>query len=85
MTNQITGFGFIEYASANPEDLDKLFRQLGFSAIKQHKTKAITLYRQGGIDFILNREKSSFAQKFNDEHGPCAKMYDGSHQCAGRL
>ncbi len=75
MTNTINGFGFIEYASSKPEAIDKLFRQLGFSAIKQHKTKDITLYRQGGIDFILNREKNSFAEKFTQEHGPCANGF----------
>ena len=75
MTNEINGFGFIEYASNQPEAIDKLFRQLGFSAIKQHKTKDITLYRQGGIDFMLNREPDSFAQKFTDVHGPCANAF----------
>lgn len=75
MTNQITGFGFIEYSSNNPEALDQLFRQLGFNPIKQHKTKDITLYRQGGIDFLLNREPNSFAKKFTDAHGPCANGF----------
>lgn len=75
MTNTINGFGFIEYSSNHPDDLDKLFRQLGFSAIKQHKSKDITLYRQGGIDFILNKTKGSFAEKFANEHGPCANGF----------
>lgn len=75
MTNQITGFGFIEYSSNNPEALDTLFRQLGFNPIKQHKTKDITLFRQGGIDFFLNREQNTFAKKFTDEHGPCANGF----------
>lgn len=75
MTNQITGFGFIEYSSTDSDLLDKLFRQMGFSAIKQHKTKDITLFRQGGIDFLLNREKKSFAEKFTNEHGPCANGF----------
>jgi len=75
MVNTINGFGFIEYSSNNPDDLDKLFRQLGFSAIKQHKTKDIILFRQGGIDFMLNRTKDSFAHDFRSEHGPCANGF----------
>lgn len=75
MTNSINGFGFIEYSSNNAEDLDKLFRQLGFSAIKQHKIKDITLFRQGGIDFMLNKTKDSFAHGFTNEHGPCANGF----------
>ncbi len=73
--NTINGFGFIEFASPNPDDLDILFRRLGFSAIKQHKSKNMTLYRQGAIDFILNREKNSFAESFSQAHGPCANGF----------
>ena len=29
----ILGFEFIEYASANPEDLAKIFKDLGFDAV----------------------------------------------------
>lgn len=74
-TNTINGFGFIEYASQNSKDLDVLFRRLGFSAIKKHKTKDITLFRQGKIDFMLNNEKQSFAERFTQEHGPCANGF----------
>ncbi|MFK8010394.1 MAG: 4-hydroxyphenylpyruvate dioxygenase [Marinicellaceae bacterium] len=75
MTNTINGFGFIEYSSNNSEDLDKLFRQLGFSAIKQHKSLDITLFRQGKIDFFLNRTNNSFAHDFRNDHGPCANGF----------
>lgn len=75
MTNQINGFGFIEYSSANPGDLDTLFRRLGFNAIRKHKTLDMTLYRQGNIDFILNNHKNSFAEKFHQAHGPCANGF----------
>ncbi len=75
MTNEIQGFGFIEYASKNAEDLDVLFRRLGFSPIKKHKTKDITLFRQGQIDFFINNTKNSFAEKFTELHGPCANGF----------
>ncbi|VAW36422.1 4-hydroxyphenylpyruvate dioxygenase [hydrothermal vent metagenome] len=74
-SNVIHGFGFIEYASNNTVDLDVLFRRLGFSVIKKHKNQDITLYRQGGIDFFLNNSKDSFAQKFCQQHGPCANGF----------
>ena len=32
----------------------------------------VTLYRQGGINFILNEEPKSHAAYFAQEHGPCA-------------
>ena len=33
------------------------------------------MYRQGAIDFILNREKNSFAENFAQAHGPCANGF----------
>ncbi|MFN3687586.1 4-hydroxyphenylpyruvate dioxygenase [Salinarimonas sp.] len=66
------GFEFVEYAHPEPEKLDALFKQLGFSAVAKHRSKAVTLYRQGDINFILNSEPESFAAKFAAEHGPSA-------------
>ena len=68
----ITGFDFIEFSSKQPEKLHELFTKLGFSRIKQHKTKKIDYYKQNDIHFLVNKEASSFASKFNTEHGPCA-------------
>lgn len=66
------GFEFVEYASRHPEDLEALFTQLGFVAIARHRSKHVTLYRQGGINFILNAEPDSQADRFASQHGPSA-------------
>jgi 4-hydroxyphenylpyruvate dioxygenase len=66
------GFEFVEYAHPDPLALDTLFRKLGFSAVARHRSKDVLLYRQGGVNFIVNREKNSFAQKFAEQHGPSA-------------
>ena len=66
------GFEFVEYASADPAALEELFKGFGFTAIARHKNKAITLYRQGEINFIINAEPDSFASGFQGKHGPCA-------------
>jgi 4-hydroxyphenylpyruvate dioxygenase len=64
------GFEFIEYAAPDPRALGALFEQMGFSAIARHRHKDVTLYRQGEINFIINAEKDSFAQRFARQHGP---------------
>ena len=64
------GFEFIEYAAPDPKALGALFEQMGFSAIARHRTKDVTLYRQGDINFIINAEQDSFAQRFARQHGP---------------
>ena len=66
------GFEFVEYAHADPQALDSLFRKLGFSPVARHRSKDVLLYRQGGINFVVNREKNSFAQRFAEQHGPSA-------------
>jgi 4-hydroxyphenylpyruvate dioxygenase len=64
------GFEFIEYAAPDPVAMGKLFEKLGFSAIAKHRHKNVKLYRQGGINFIINAEPDSFAQRFARLHGP---------------
>ena len=64
------GFEFIEYAAPDPAALRKVFELLGFKAIAKHRHKDVTLYRQGGVNFLINAEPDSFAQRFARLHGP---------------
>ncbi len=64
------GFEFIEYAAPDPAAMGALFERMGFTAIARHRHKKVTLYRQGGINFIVNAEPDSFAQRFARLHGP---------------
>jgi 4-hydroxyphenylpyruvate dioxygenase len=66
------GFGFVEYAHPDPTALHQLFTTMGFSAVAQHKTKAITLYRQGDVNYLVNEQPDSHAARFVAAHGPCA-------------
>jgi len=64
------GFEFIEYAAPDPVAMAAVFERMGFTAIARHRHKNVTLYRQGGINFIINAEPDSFAQRFARHHGP---------------
>ncbi len=68
----LDGFEFVEFAAPRPAELENLFQMLGFVAVAQHRSKDVTLYRQGQINFILNREPGSLAAYFAEEHGPGA-------------
>ncbi len=61
------GFEFLEYAG-DAVVLDKLFRQFGFTPVGQHKKRDIVLYRQGNINFLLNREKTGQPAEFARTH-----------------
>ena len=67
----LNGIEFIEFASPQPERLDKLFTEFGFSKIMRHRDRKIDLYRQGDITFLVNGESRSFAHGFTEKHGPC--------------
>ena len=41
-------------------------------AVARHRSKNVTLYKQGDVNFILNAEKDSFAEGFEQNHGPSA-------------
>src|SRR5882724_8268609 len=64
------GFEFIEYAAPDPAAMAAVFVRMGFRPIAKHRHKNVTLYRQGEINFILNAEPDSFAQRFARLHGP---------------
>src|SRR4051794_11398260 len=64
------GFEFIEYAAPDPLAMAGVFGRMGFRAIPRHRHKEVTLYRQGEINFILNADPESFAQRFARLHGP---------------
>ncbi len=69
---QLQGFEFVEFASPEPGKLESVFTMMGFSRVASHRSKDVDLYRQGGINFIVNREPKSLAGYFTAEHGPSA-------------
>ncbi|WP_424983572.1 4-hydroxyphenylpyruvate dioxygenase [Maritalea sp. S77] len=78
------GFEFVEYAHDEPEKLEALFTKMGYTPVAKHKTKNITVWRQGDINYLLNGEKDSFGGRFVDAHGPCApsmawRVVDAQH------
>src|SRR5271167_1530841 len=64
------GFEFVEYTGPDPLALAALFERMGFVAAARHRSKNVTLYKQGDVNFILNAEPESFAQAFARLHGP---------------
>jgi len=68
----LNGFSFIEFATPDRDKLEKQFQRMGFKKIAHHKTKEMTLHKQGNILFIINTEKASLAERFSHEHGASA-------------
>ncbi|MBA1290297.1 4-hydroxyphenylpyruvate dioxygenase [Pseudomonas japonica] len=84
----LMGFEFIEFASPTPGVLEPVFEMMGFTKVAHHRSKQVVLYRQGGINLVLNNEPGSLAAYFAAEHGPsvCGMAFRvrNSHQAYKR-
>jgi 4-hydroxyphenylpyruvate dioxygenase len=78
------GFEFVEFAHPEPEELRRVFLRMGYQMTARHKTKAVELWQQGDITYILNAEPGSQAMRFAAEHGPCAASMGWRVADAGR-
>lgn len=66
------GVDFIEFAVdyVAGRELAQRLESLGFAHAGRHRSKAVDLYRQGGINLILNAEQDSAAAEHFQLHGP---------------
>ncbi|SFK30016.1 4-hydroxyphenylpyruvate dioxygenase [Methylocapsa palsarum] len=81
------GFEFVEFADANPDALKSLFERMGFARVARHRSRPVDLYRQGGVNYLLNADEHGFAGQFVRQHGPCApamawRVVDADHAFA---
>jgi len=68
----LDGFEFVEFSAPEKGVLEPVFEAMGFTKIARHRSKDVELWRQGGINFIINYEPHSPAWFFSREHGPSA-------------
>ena len=78
------GFEFVEFAHPEPEKLSELFTRMSYTPVAKHRTKDITVWRQGDINYVVNAEPGSHAMRFVEKHGPCApsmawRVVDAKH------
>ena len=68
----LTGVAFLEFAVDEATDwlLGNVLEMLGFHRAGRHRSKNVTLHRQGSINLILNAEPESFAREHFNVHGP---------------
>ena len=66
------GFEFVEYTAPDIELLRSLFTKMGFPEVARHKSKNVTLHKQGDCNFVINAEPGSYAEEYSKAHGPSA-------------
>ena len=66
----LRGIDFAEFASPDITRAHEIFTGFGFSKLKRFGDKKIFLYKQNGINLLLNDEPKGFAATFAKQHGP---------------
>ena len=69
------GFEFVEFTAPDAKgigQLHALFELLGFTAVARHRSKDVTLFRQGDINFLVNATPYTHFHQFAQAHGPAA-------------
>lgn len=62
----IDGIEFVEYATAQPLALGALLEQMGFVPTARHRSREVTLYRQGTMNVIVNADPRALSQSETD-------------------
>jgi 4-hydroxyphenylpyruvate dioxygenase len=65
------GIPLIEFSAEDVTPVGNLLSRLGFKPIADHRTLAVSLWRQGEIDILLNSDPSTYGVHFAKAHGPC--------------
>ncbi|MEH0198683.1 4-hydroxyphenylpyruvate dioxygenase [Caulobacter sp. CCNWLY153] len=68
----LNGFEFVEFTSPDPAAMKAIIEQLGFVPASVHPTKAVTRYKQGRINLLVNEEAAGQVADFRAAHGPSA-------------
>jgi 4-hydroxyphenylpyruvate dioxygenase len=50
----LAGIEFIEYATAQPQALGQVLETMGFRPVARHRSREVLLYRQGGLNLVVN-------------------------------
>jgi len=50
----IEGIEFIEYTTSHPQALGQVLESMGFKPVARHRSREVTLYRQGGMNLVVN-------------------------------
>lgn len=57
----LDGIEFIEYTTAKPQALGQVLEMMGFRPVARHRSREVLLYRQGGINVIVNAHAPTLA------------------------
>ncbi|MSQ56842.1 MAG: 4-hydroxyphenylpyruvate dioxygenase [Limnohabitans sp.] len=64
------GIEFIEYAISKPHALGQVLEMMGFQPIARHRSREVLLYRQGGVNIIVNAHHAGLPHSVSPDEQP---------------
>jgi 4-hydroxyphenylpyruvate dioxygenase len=55
----LEGIEFIEYTTPRPQALGQVLETMGFRLVSRHRSREVLLYRQGGMNIVVNSHERS--------------------------
>src|SRR5262245_27280217 len=50
----LDGIEFVEYSTSRPQAFSQALERLGFRPVARHRSREVLLYRQGGMNLVIN-------------------------------
>jgi 4-hydroxyphenylpyruvate dioxygenase len=67
----LDGIEYLEYTSTQPQALGQVLENLGFRPVARHRSREVTLYRQGEMSVVVNAHQGVVrGTAANEEAGP---------------
>lgn len=66
----LDGIEFIEYATSRPQALGQVLETMGFRPIARHRSREVLLYRQGGMNIVVNAHVSHHPRAVQPTEAP---------------
>jgi 4-hydroxyphenylpyruvate dioxygenase len=66
----LAGIEFIEYATSRPQALGQVLETLGFRPVARHRSREVLLYRQGGMNVVINAHDSALPHAVRPQETP---------------
>src|SRR5438876_2411722 len=64
------GIEFIEFATSKPQALGQVLEMMGFHPVARHRSREVLLYRQGGMNIIVNAHVSALPRSVQPTETP---------------
>ena len=66
----LDGIEFIEYATSRPQALGQVLENMGFRPVARHRSREVTLYRQGEMNLVVNASPDDARVSRNADGAP---------------